>query len=151
MEIALPEDSGKASLAQAGLKYAEEQGGWIGRWPYGGYEVGLWIEGGEDAPYARFIELAEAILPKLEEIESASNAYLRSFIGGGADGFYQGAWKISALRLRQEPGSRRTFGSEFEARLSIGGDDYGLWSVGFAFHTTPSRVLSPYFFSRRQW
>jgi hypothetical protein len=150
IEIAIAEDGERASLERANLRYVGPPVDWAGLWPHRGKQIELRIEGTERAPYTPFIQLAEIALPKLEAIESASDAYLRGFVGDGG-GFYLGAWRLQSLRLRWDPGSQRSAGSEFEVTLSVGQDDYGEWGVRFVYHTYPSPRIWPYYFSRRQW
>lgn len=150
LEIAISEDCPQASLDQAKLRYVGPPVGWAGLWPHRDYQMALRIDGDEQAPYTPFVQLAGIVLPKLEAVESASDAYLRGFVGDG-EGFYLGTWRLQSLRMRWDPGSQRIVGSEFEVTLSVGQDDYGEWSVRFLYHTHPSRKLRPYFFSRRQW
>lgn len=149
-EIAISEDGERAPLDRARLQYVGPPVGWAGLWPHRGSQIALRIDGDEQAPYAPFVQLAEIVLPKLEAVESASDAYLRGFVGDG-EGFYLGAWRLQSLRMRWEPGSQRSVGSEFEVTLSVGQDDYGEWGVRFVYHTYPLRELRPYQFSRRQW
>ena len=150
-EIAISEDCERVTLEPANLRYIREDVGWVGLWTYGDSQIEIRIDGNEQCPYTGFIELAEIVLPRLEEVESASNAYLREFMGNGEGCYYKGLWRIQSLRMKKEQKSEHTFGNEFEVTLSIGEDDYGQWNVGFRYHTYPSRVLSPYFFSRKQW
>lgn len=148
--IAISEECEKASLDQIKLHYVGPPVGWAGLWPHRDNQIELRIDGDEEAPYAQFVQLAEIVLPKLEEIESASDTYLRGFVGDG-EGFYLGAWKLQMLRMWWDPGFQRSAGSEFEVTLSVGQDDYGEWGVRFVYNTYPSRELRPYQFSRRQW
>lgn len=149
-EIILSEDYERASLNQAKLQYVGPPVGWAGLWPHRDYQIALRIDGDEQTPYRQFVQLAEIVLPKLEEVERASDAYLRGFVGDG-EGFYLGTWKLQSLRMRWDAGSQRAVGSEFEVTLSVGQDDYGEWGVRFIYHTHPNRELRPYQFSRRQW
>ena len=149
-EISISEECERASLEQAGLRYVGPPVGWAGLWPYCGRQIALRLEGDEQAPYAQFVTLAEIALPVLEAIESAADLYLRGFVGDG-EGFYIGSWRLQSLRMRWDPASQRTAGSEFEVTLAVGQDDNGEWSVRFLYHTYPSRELRPYLFSRRQW
>ncbi len=149
-EIPIPEDCERASLDGAKLQYVGPPAGWAGLWPHRGKQIALRIDGDEQAPHTRLVQLAEIVLPKLEAVESASDAYLRGFVGDD-DGFYKGSWKLQSLRMRWDPGYQRVTGSEFEVTLSVGQDDYGEWSVRFVYHTHPKRELRPYLFSRRQW
>jgi hypothetical protein len=149
-EIAISEDCERASLDQAKLQHVGPPLSWAGLWPHRGSQIALRIDGDEQAPYTPFVQLAEIVLPKLEAVESASDAYLRGFVGDG-DGFYIGPWRLQSLRMRWDPGFQRVAGSEFEVTLSVREDDYGEWSVRFVYHTYPLRELRPYLFSRRQW
>lgn len=124
--------------------------GWAGLWPHRGREIELGIDGEEGGPYDQLVELAGIVLPKLEAVEGAADAYLRGFVGD-CGGFYVGPWRLQSLRMRWDPGHQRAAGSEFEVTLTVGQDDYGEWSVRFVCHTYPSRELHPYLFSRRQW
>jgi hypothetical protein len=154
-EIALSENDERASLAQANLRYVGPPVGWAGLWPHRDRQIALRIGGDEQAPFPRFVQLAEIVLPKLEAVEHAANAYLRGFVGDGG-GFYIGSWKLQSLRMRSlrmrwDAGDQRAADSEFEVTLSVGQDDYGEWGVRFVYHTYPTRELRPYQFSRRQW
>jgi len=149
-EIPISEDCERASLDGAKLQYVGSPVGWAGLWSHRGSQIELRIDGDEQSPYARLVQLAEIVLPKLEAVESASDAYLRGFVGDD-EGFYIGAWRIQSVRMRWDTGYQRITGSEFEVTLSVGQDDYGEWSVRFVYYTHPSRKLSPYLFSRRQW
>lgn len=149
-EIVISEDGERASLERAKLQYVGPPVGWAGLWPHRDYRIELRIDGDEQAPYKPLGQLAEIVLPKLEAVESASDAYLRGFVGDG-EGFYLGTWRLRSLRMRWDPGSQRSVGSEFEVTLSVGQDDYGEWGVRFVYHSYPTRVLRPYQFSRRQW
>lgn len=148
-EIDIPEDCDRASLDEAKLRYVGPPSSWAGLWPHRGKQIEIRIDGDDQAPYARLIQLAEIILPKLEAIESASDAYLRGFVGDN-DGFYMGPWRVQSLRMRWDPGHQHVTGSEFEVTLSVGQDDYGEWGVWFIYDTHPKRELRPYLFSRRQ-
>ncbi len=149
-EIAISEDGERASLDAANLSYVGQPVGWAGLWPHRGHQIALRIDGDERAPFTQFVQLAEMVLPHLEAIEIASDAYLRGFVGDG-EGFYFGAWRVQSLRMRWDPGSQRSVGNEFEVTLSVGQDDYGEWGVRFVYYTYPSKKLRPYQFSRRQW
>jgi hypothetical protein len=144
------EDDELAPLEQAKLQYVGPPVGWAGLWPHRNGKIELKIDGDEQAPYAQFVQLAQIVLPKLDEIAIASDAYLRAFVGDG-EGFYIGSWKIQSLRMVWDPASQRSVGSEFEVTLTVGQDDYGEWGVRFVYNTYPSRQLWPYQFSRRQW
>lgn len=149
-EIPITEDGERASLDQARLQYVGPPAGWAGLWPHRDKQIEIRIDGDEQSPYAQLLQLAEIVLPKLEAVESASDAYLRGFVGDN-NGFYIGSWRLQSLRMRWEPGYQRTTGSEFEVTLSVRQDDYGEWSVRFVYQTYPKRELRPYLFSRRQW
>ena len=149
-EIAISEDCEQASLDQAKLQYIGPPVGWAGLWPHRDSKIALRMGGDEQSPDTQFVQLAKIVLPKLEAVESASDAYLRGFVGDG-EGFYLGSWRLQSLRMRWDPGSQRTPGFEFEVTLSVGQDDYGEWSVRFVYHTHPLRKLRPYQFARRQW
>ncbi|HEX8634272.1 MAG TPA: hypothetical protein VF703_09000 [Pyrinomonadaceae bacterium] len=148
-EIPFAEDGERASLDGAQLQYVGSPAGWAGLWPHRDKQIELRIDGDEQTPDARFVQLAEIVLPMLEAVENAADAYLRGFVGDGG-GFYRGSWRLQSLRVRWEPGDQRVAGGEFEVTLSVGQDDYGEWSVRFLCHTHPRRELSPYQFSRRQ-
>lgn len=150
-EVKISEVCKRAALEQANLQYIEEHLSWVGLWEFNNNQIELRIDGNEQCPNDEFVELAEIVLPILQEIESASNAYLREFMGNDDDCFYKGEWRIQSLRIQPEKDSGRIFSNQFEVTLSVIEDDYGQWSVRFRYHTYPSRVLSPYFFSRRQW
>lgn len=148
-KINLPKDAERVSL-DSNLQYVGSPVGWAGLWQFEERKISLQIEGDEFAPSAGYLELAEIVLPKLAEIEQTSNEYLRSFIVN-SDGFYQGNWRIRSLRMRLfDAHFQKDAERKFEVTLSIGGDDYGEWSVGFICQTYPSHHLEPYFFSRRQ-
>jgi hypothetical protein len=149
-EIPISEDYERASLKNIKLQYIEPAVGWAGLWEFRDRKIEIRIGGDAAAPDPSLVELAELVLPKLEAIESASDEYIRGFVGDG-DGFYQGFWRLRSLRLRWDPGDQRLPGSEFEVKLSVGQDDYGEWSVRFVYFTFPERKLWPYLFSRRQW
>lgn len=148
-KIVLPEEPERASLEKK-LQYVGESAGWAGLWQYEERQIELRIEGGESETFSGYLSLAQIVLPKLAEIEKASNEYLRAFVGDG-DGFYRGNWKIQSLRMRRfDAHFQESAGRKFEVTLKIGEDDCGEWSVGFIYDTFPLHQLEPYFFSRRQ-
>lgn len=148
-DIAISKDCEPASLDGANLRCAGDPVGWAGLWQYRDYRIELRIDGDEQAPYERLVLLAGVVLPKLDAIESASDAYIRGFIND-SEGFYKGPWKLRSMRIWWNPYSQMA-GRKFEVTLSVGEDDYGQWAVRFAYHTFPAHILSPYMFSRRQW
>ncbi len=148
-DIAISKDCEPASLAEANLLYAGDAIGWAGLWQYRDHRIEIRIDGDEHAPYGQLVLLAGIVLPKLEAIEDAADAYIRGFINDGG-GFYKESWKLQSLRIWWNPHSQMA-GKKFEVTLSVGEDDYGQWAVRFAYDTSPSTVLRPYFFSRKQW
>ena len=147
IKIVLPKEPERASLENK-LRYVGESVGWAGIWQFGQRQIELRIDGDESEPFPNYLSLAEIVLPKLAEIEKASNEYLKAFVGDG-DGFYQGKWRIQSLRMRHfDAHFQESAGRKFEVTLKVGEDDYGEWSVGFVYD---SDQFEPYFFSRRQW
>jgi len=146
----VPYGEDRTPLDLTRLRHVGPPVGWAALWPYGGKEIALRIDGDERGPYARLLELAELVLPKLSELEQASDSYLRTF-ARHADDFYKGSWKIQSVRMYWTPGSGLPMGSEFEVTLWIAEDDYGEWGVRFIRETYPAREFRPFVFSRRQW
>lgn len=147
--FSVPHESERTPLDEINLQYVGPPVGWAGLWPHHGYKIALRIDGDEEAAHRPFLDLLVIVLPKLEEVESAADAYLRAFVGD-AEGFYKGVWKLQSVRMQREPEYPGATGGKFEVTLSIGEDDYGEWGVGFIHDTYPSRAFRPYLFSRRQ-
>jgi hypothetical protein len=131
------------------LHYVGPPAEWASRFNHRGRFITQWIGGEKSGPYTQLLQLAKLVLPKLYEIESASDSYLREFINY-AENFYQGSWKVQSVRVLWAAGSKIEAGSEFEVTLWIAEDDYGEWGVRFIRDTYPSRVFRPFAFSRTQ-
>ncbi|APR84746.1 Hypothetical protein A7982_10095 [Minicystis rosea] len=140
----------RITLDVATLVHVQPPLEWATTWQ--GHPGGLLLslDGADDGPYERLVDLAELVLPRLAVLETTADAYLRSWIDVGAQ-FFEGAWKLRGLRLAWEGLTGPLRGIDFELVLSIRGDDYGEWSVRFKRHTVPRSVFAAYAFSRRQW
>ena len=121
---------------------------WACVWPPDRREVEVLIDGDEDAPYDRLVDIARLILPKLGVFERVADAYIRRFIKPEEHGF-TGRWSVQSLVIAV-PRHRRPGHSEIELGLAIGGDDYGTWAVRFLYDPAPHKSFRPHFFSRRQ-
>jgi hypothetical protein len=130
------------------LRYVERLPGWACTWPYGEREIELRISGNEGSPDRRAGALAELILPHLEALEAAADAYLRSFFTHRDE--FGGPWTLQKLRLGM-PTPWHGAATEFDVMLANRGDDYGEWGVGFRRHSIPRNQVAAESLFRRQW
>lgn len=148
--IRVPVRGERRSIPATDLQYVGQPVGWAGQWPHGGSMIELRIGGGEESPDRALVALPELVLPHLDAVEAASDAYLQGFIRH-AEGFYAGSWRLRSLQLEWPPRARASMATGFEVTLAIGNDEHGEWRVGFRHHTNPVEELVPWCFSRRQW
>jgi hypothetical protein len=144
----VPIGSARIPVPTAELCYVEPLLAWVCNWPYGDTRIALQIGGDEDSPDGRLLSLAELLLPHLQALEVAADAYLRSFFRH-ADA-YRDPWTLQALRLGM-PAPSRSLATGFDVRLANRDDDHGEWRVGFRRHSIPVHEVTAESFSRKQW
>lgn len=118
---------------------------WVFLLPHAGYQVEVFLEGGDAGPGPVCLALAERVTSQIDEFVAVARDYLRAFVDCQRLGC-AGEWNLEWLEFGPHSDE---LSDPFEMVFGLEGDGYGGWGVRFS-DSRGSFGFCPYEFRRFQ-